>query len=287
MRSQNFISDFQLIQNVNYWFCFGEVERKSMANTNPHNRFDLSSWNLLVTGGNALFQCRLLPQQWQRRQAVTIEWRFNSSSSFGSHLCCALHFEVSWRLFASLEMPPSAANNFEIKFSCIDFSFVSVFCAFWTGLSGCWRRSAGAITATAGLMLITCLLAAGAMGLWHTVEFYEKEKVVGEEFYQQWSSVLKDNTRISYDWSYVLAWAGVASSLIAAILLSGAAVCLRSEREKEEQLNLQYLMPGLCFFFLLFILFCFLWFILRYIRRSFHLPSSVAQQWLRSNSNLI
>lgn len=56
--------------------------------------------------------------------------------------------------------------------------------------------------------------------------------------------VLKDNTRVSYDWSYIVAWAGVASSLIAAILLSGAAVCLRSEREKEEQLNLQYLMPG-------------------------------------------
>lgn len=82
------------------------------------------------------------------------------------------------------------------------------------------------------------------MGLWHTVEFFEKEKVVGEEFYQQWTKVLRDNTRISYDWSYVLAWAGVASSLVAAILLSGAAVCLRSEREKEEQLNLQYLMPG-------------------------------------------
>lgn len=124
-------------------------------------------------------------------------------------------------------------------------SFVSVFCAFWTGLSGCWRRSAGAITATAILMLLTCLLAAGAMGLWHTVEFFEKEKVVGDEFYQQWNSVLRDNTRISYDWSYVLAWAGVATSLIAAILLSGAAVCLRSEREKEEQLNLQYLMPGM------------------------------------------
>jgi hypothetical protein len=34
-----------------------------------------------------------------------------------------------------------------------------------------------------------------------------------------------------------------ACELIAAILLSGSAVCLRSEREKEEQLNLQYLMP--------------------------------------------
>lgn len=38
-------------------------------------------------------------------------------------------------------------------------------------------------------MLTACLLAAGAMGLWHTVEFFEKEKVVGEEFYQQWNSV--------------------------------------------------------------------------------------------------
>lgn len=56
--------------------------------------------------------------------------------------------------------------------------------------------------------------------------------------------VLKDNTKISYDWSYIVAWAGVGCCLLSAILLSGAAVCLRSEREKEEQLNLQYLMPG-------------------------------------------
>lgn len=122
-------------------------------------------------------------------------------------------------------------------------SFVAIFCAFWTGLSGCWKRSAGAITATAILMLTACLLAAGAMGLWHTVEFFEKEKVVGEDFFQSWTTVLRDNTRISYDWSYIVAWAGVASSLLASILLSGAAVCLRGEREKEEQLNLQYLMP--------------------------------------------
>lgn len=27
------------------------------------------------------------------------------------------------------------------------------------------------------------------MGLWHGVEYYEKERVVGEEFYQQWSNV--------------------------------------------------------------------------------------------------
>lgn len=33
------------------------------------------------------------------------------------------------------------------------------------------------------------LLSAGAMGLWHGVEYYEKERAVGEEFYQQWSNV--------------------------------------------------------------------------------------------------
>jgi len=29
------------------------------------------------------------------------------------------------------------------------------------------------------------------MGLWHDVEYYEKEKVVGEEFYEQWNNVSK------------------------------------------------------------------------------------------------
>jgi hypothetical protein len=38
-------------------------------------------------------------------------------------------------------------------------------------------------------MLTACLLASGAMGLWHTVEFFEKEKVVGEEYFQQWPNV--------------------------------------------------------------------------------------------------
>lgn len=36
---------------------------------------------------------------------------------------------------------------------------------------------------------ISGLLSAGAMALWHGVEFYEKEKVVGEEYYQQWPNV--------------------------------------------------------------------------------------------------
>lgn len=91
-------------------------------------------------------------------------------------------------------------------------SFFVMFIAFWTGVAGCWRRSPGNITATAILVLLACecradrsigkrtrilmmtnsfagLLGAGAMGFWHGVEYYEKERVVGDEFYQQWSNV--------------------------------------------------------------------------------------------------
>ncbi|KAL2727494.1 hypothetical protein V1477_016770 [Vespula maculifrons] len=55
--------------------------------------------------------------------------------------------------------------------------------------------------------------------------------------------VLKDNSLISYDWSYVVAWVGVGWSLISAILFSAAAICLRGERMREEAMNMQYLMP--------------------------------------------
>lgn len=122
-------------------------------------------------------------------------------------------------------------------------AFLMVFIAFWTGVAGCWKRSPGNITATAILMSLTCLFSAGAMGCWHGVEYYEKEKVVGEEYYQQWNNALKENSITTYDWSYFVAWVGVGFSLVSAILFSGAAICLRGEREKEEAMNMQYLMP--------------------------------------------
>lgn len=122
-------------------------------------------------------------------------------------------------------------------------SFFVIFIAFWTGVAGCWRRSPGNITATAILILLSCLLSAGAMGFWHGVEYYEKERRIGEEFFQEWPQILKDSTKISYDWSFYLAWTGVGFTLASAILFSGAAICLRGEREREEAVNMQYLMP--------------------------------------------
>lgn len=56
---------------------------------------------------------------------------------------------------------------------------------------------------------------------------------------------LRENSITTYDWSYFVAWVGVGFSLISAILFSGAAICLRGEREKEEAMNMQYLMPGM------------------------------------------
>ncbi len=52
------------------------------------------------------------------------------------------------------------------------------------------------------------------------------------------------NTEFKYDWSYIVAWVGVAAALCSAILFSLAAVCIKNDREREEAMNMQYLMPG-------------------------------------------
>ncbi|XP_063235201.1 uncharacterized protein LOC134538107 isoform X1 [Bacillus rossius redtenbacheri] len=122
-------------------------------------------------------------------------------------------------------------------------AFFAVFIAFWTGVAGCWRRSPGNITATAILMLLCCLLTAGGMGLWHGVEYYEREKVVGEEFFQQWNNALRDGTVVWYDWSYILAWLSAGFSFASSVVLFCAANCLRSERSVEKAKNVQYIMP--------------------------------------------
>ncbi|XP_024083794.1 uncharacterized protein LOC112127308 isoform X2 [Cimex lectularius] len=120
-------------------------------------------------------------------------------------------------------------------------AFFTIFVAFWTGIAGCWRRSPGNITATAILMLLACLLSAGAMGLWHGVEYYEKERVVGEEFYQQWNNVLRNETVTQHDWSYVLAWLSVGSMFVSSILFMVSSCCLRSELEDTP--NMHFVMP--------------------------------------------
>ncbi len=65
-----------------------------------------------------------------------------------------------------------------------------------------------------------------------------------EPFVKSWPDVLARNTDFKYDWSYIVAWVGAGASLCSAILFGLAALCIRGDREREEQMNMQYLMPG-------------------------------------------
>merc|ERR1712045_1014702 len=127
--------------------------------------------------------------------------------------------------------------------------FFFMFVSFTAGIRGCWKTSPSNITASAILMLIACLFHAGGMGLWHGVEHWENEKIKAssdsqsELFKMNWSEELKDQTNTIYAWSYIVAWIGVGLALIASILFSLAAVCIRTDKEQEDAMNMQYLMP--------------------------------------------
>jgi len=125
--------------------------------------------------------------------------------------------------------------------------FFFMFVSFTAGILGCWKTSPSNITASAILMLIACLFHAGGMGLWHGVEHWERNKIMTksdtELFTDTWDETLKNNTEFKYDWSYIVAWIGVGLALIASILFSLAAVCIRTDKEREDAMNMQYLMP--------------------------------------------
>lgn len=132
-------------------------------------------------------------------------------------------------------------------------AFFFMFVSFVTGIVGCWRTSPSNIQASAVLMLLACLLSGGAMGLWHGVEYYEQEKINDavcdypfcptELFVKKWPSKLMTMTTFKYDWSYIVSWVGVGMTLCSAILFFLAAVCIKNDKEREDAMNLQYLMP--------------------------------------------
>lgn len=122
-------------------------------------------------------------------------------------------------------------------------SFFFVFVAFFTGVAGCWRRSPGNIACTAILMLLSCLFAAGGMGLWHGVEYYEEQRIRSAPYKGSWDDILEDSTNIWYDWSYMLAWVGTGMALLAFCLFLGASQCMQAEQRKEQTKQMQYMMP--------------------------------------------
>merc|ERR1712142_685731 len=127
----------------------------------------------------------------------------------------------------------------------VGFFFMAV--SFIAGVRGCWKTSPTDITASAVLILIACLFSAAGMGLWHGVEHWEMNKINAETetelFVKSWPQTLRDHSEFKYDWSYIVAWIGVGMSLLSAILFSLAAVCIRTDKEREEAMNMQYLMP--------------------------------------------
>ncbi|XP_015791069.1 transmembrane protein 178A [Tetranychus urticae] len=117
--------------------------------------------------------------------------------------------------------------------------------SFFTGIAGCWKRSHANLIATGIMQLLAALFDAGAMGLWHGVQFYDQHKLKDELSYNGWPTVLKQHgvSEFYYGWSYILAWLGIGQCLIASIMFLGSARCIRSEKRAEQAKNMQYLMP--------------------------------------------
>jgi len=122
-------------------------------------------------------------------------------------------------------------------------SFLLMICAFFTGVAGCWRRSPANVSATAFLMLGACVLAAVAMGLWHAVDYLEEQKLRVLPYKASWTVLLEEQSQVTVDWSYFVAWVGTGMSAISFCMFMGASACMRSEHVKEETKQMPYMMP--------------------------------------------
>merc|ERR550525_1423142 len=94
-----------------------------------------------------------------------------------------------------------------------------------------------------GFFFMFVSFTAGIRGCWKTSPSKIMTSSKTELFKSTWNNDLKDNTEIIYAWSYIVAWIGVGLALIASILFSLAAVCIRTDKEREDAMNMQYLMP--------------------------------------------
>lgn len=127
------------------------------------------------------------------------------------------------------------------------FMFTGISCV--TGLIGCWKMSGDQLITTAILMLVATLWGGAGMGFWHGAQFYEYNRVHDErlEFYLTWPSILRDNTSFNIGWSYIVAWVGIAVSLISSIMFSMGAICIKHQFKQNERCDtiakMQYMPP--------------------------------------------
>ena len=127
--------------------------------------------------------------------------------------------------------------------------FMAIGCV--VGLAGCWCSSENCMSATAVLFLLAALIGTGGMGLWHWAQFYEAHKVYDARlnFFPSWPAELREASKLSLGWSYILAWTGIGLAYISSILCSCAAVCTRTEKREREHaemmVRLRYNYPSL------------------------------------------
>lgn len=125
-------------------------------------------------------------------------------------------------------------------------AFFLLFLSFFTGIAGRWLRSHAGLVATGVLHFLASLFAAGGMGLWHAVLFYEQHKLKDELSYSAWPEVLKEPgiTKFYFGWSYILYWIGTALCFLTAIIFLYSARCIRREKATEKAiLKMQYVVP--------------------------------------------
>lgn len=108
------------------------------------------------------------------------------------------------------------------------------------GIVGCYKRSANLIAATGVVLFLGVLSLFTSLMLWHVVGYYERKVLTVSPFYLSWNPVLKQVTRISYGWSYVVNIIGIVILLIAAISLLYSKCAINREEDVFNGKNSAY-----------------------------------------------
>ncbi|KAL7070260.1 hypothetical protein ACQ4LE_010232 [Meloidogyne hapla] len=114
--------------------------------------------------------------------------------------------------------------------------------ALGVGIVGCYRRSPKLVGWTAMMFLLSVLFMIFGMLLWHYVNYMERKVLDMYPFYQDWPRSLKQATRITFGWSYIVCWVGIGCSAVTAFLLWLSRRAIRDEEESlYEQKHAHYL----------------------------------------------
>ncbi|VDO96170.1 unnamed protein product [Soboliphyme baturini] len=132
--------------------------------------------------------------------------------------------------------------------ACVAFYIVGLgflFICLFTGISGCWRRSAMLILVTGILLLFSTLFLAGSIAVWHGVDYLQKEVIGIDASFESIRKLINDNTMIGYGWSYMISWIGIGFILISSILMLAAYRAIREEeRDEYDKKRMPYIMPN-------------------------------------------